>query len=78
MFNLFFIGRYTCDTPEKRRYQESISKLFYYFVYHGKVNSFSQQKPVLEIEQDVAAKSDYANCDFWIANQMVPHYSAYY
>lgn len=76
MFNP--VGRYTSDTPEKRRYFEAMRQLFYYFVYHGKVNFFTQQKRVLDIGQDVLAKENYANCDFWISQQVVPHYAAYY
>lgn len=69
------LGRYEPKTPEERRYVQSIQALFYYYVSHGIVNSYTQQKPVLDIQQDVNAKEEYPNCDFWVTNNIVPQYA---
>lgn len=71
------LGRYTSDTPEKRRYLDAIRQLFFYYVSHGKLNAhYSTQNFILNIEQDVLPKAEYPNCDFWIKNQFVPHYAS--
>lgn len=70
------MGRYSSETPEKRRYLDAIRQLFYYYVGHGKVNHYSHQNFVLNIEQDVIPQSDLAKCDLWIKNDFVPHYAA--
>ena len=69
------LGRYEPKTPEERRYVQAIQSLFYYYVSHGSVNYYTQQKPVLDIGQDVIAKEEYPNCDFWITNNIVPQYA---
>jgi carboxylesterase type B len=70
------LGRYHAATPEKRRYLDAISKLFYHYVYHGKIHHITHNK-ILEIGQDVFSKDIYKNCDFWIKNDIVPHYAAH-
>ena len=70
------MGRYSSETPEKRRYFDAIRQLFYYFVGHGKVNHYKPQNFILNIEQDVIPQSDLPICDFWIKNNFVPHYAA--
>lgn len=74
---LAILGRYNANTTEKRRYLDAISKLFYYYVYHGKI-SYNLQNNILEIEQDVYLRNEYKNCGFWISHEMVPKYAAYY
>lgn len=69
------LGRYEPKTPEERRYVQSIQALFYHYVSHGSIKAFSQQKPVLDIQQDVNPKAEYPNCDFWISNNIVPQYA---
>ena len=72
------LGRYKSDTPEKRRYLETMRQLFYYFISHGKLNHYSTTNSILDIQQDVIPKSNLPNCDFWIRNDMVPHFAAYF
>lgn len=72
------LGRYKSDTPERRRYQETMKQLFYYFVSHDKLNHYNSANFILIINQDVHSTNSYSNCDFWIKNNVVPHYSAYF
>jgi hypothetical protein len=69
------LGRYTSDSPEKRRYLDTMRQTFYYFVHHGKINYSSR---ILEIQQDVISRNNYSHCDFWISNDIVPHYAMIY
>lgn len=70
------MGRYSSETPEKRRYLDAIRQLFYYYVGHGKVLHYRHQNFILNIEQDVIPQSDLPNCDIWIKHNIVPHYAA--
>ncbi|CRL04436.1 CLUMA_CG017521, isoform A [Clunio marinus] len=70
------LGRYTSSSPQKHRFADEIRKLFDYYVSHGKVINYSPTSFVLNIEQDAIPQSDYPNCNFWIKNQMVPHFAA--
>lgn len=70
------LGRYTSETPAKRRYLDALRNEFYYFVSHGKMQHYSFQHFVLVIDQDILPKSDYTNCNFWIKENFVPHYAA--
>lgn len=70
------LGRYTSESPEKRRYFDAIRQLFYYYVAHGKVNHYRSQNFILNIEQDIIPSSEIPNCDFWIQKNFVPHYAA--
>lgn len=72
------MGRYSSESPEKRRYFDAIRQLFYYFVGHGKVIHYRPQNFILNIEQDVIPQSELPNCDFWIKNDFVPRYAAVY
>lgn len=69
------LGRYTSETPEKRRYIDAMRQLFYYYVSHGKILSYSSQNSILNIDQDIMPRADSPNCDFWIEKQFVPHYA---
>ena len=69
------LGRYQTETPEKRRYQDAIRQLFYYYVGHGKLTHYGSQNFIMRIEQDVYPENNYKNCDFWIKNEFVPHYA---
>lgn len=70
------LGRYSSESPEKRRYLDAIRQLFFYYVSHGKLNHYSAQNFILNIEQDVIPQADYPRCGFWIKNSVVPHYAA--
>jgi hypothetical protein len=72
------LGRYTSETPEKRRYLDSVRQLFFYFVGHGKVNHYRSQNFILNIEQDVIPQSELPKCNFWIKNDIVPRYATIY
>lgn len=72
------LGRYSTTSPEKRRYHETMLHLFYYFVYNRKVYQYNSQNTILDIQQDITPKSNYSHCDFWIANQFVPNFAAYF
>lgn len=72
------LGRYTSESPEKRRYSDTIRQLFFYYVQHGKLNNYRPQNFILHIEQDIIPQSELSQCDFWIKNDFVPHYAAVY
>lgn len=70
------MGRYSSETPEKRRYLDAVRQLFFYYVGHGKVNHYRAQNFILNIEQDVIPQSELPNCNFWIQHDFVPRYAA--
>lgn len=68
------MGRYEPQTPEQRRYVSAMQNLFYHYVSHGSMNQADPRRPVLDIGQDAIPVDNYGHCDFWITNNVVPHY----
>lgn len=69
-------SRFDIEETAQRRFMDSIRGFFFYYVYHGKVQEYSQNNFIVEVGQDVVGRSDYPNCDFWISKNFVPHYAA--
>lgn len=69
------LGRYEPRTVEQRRYVSAMQQLFYYYVWHGKVQQMDASNKVLVVGQDVEAAANYTHCDFWIKKDVVPRYA---
>ncbi|KAK4880560.1 hypothetical protein RN001_008706 [Aquatica leii] len=69
------LGRYEPKTAEQKRYVSALQQLFYYFVWHGKVQPQQLSNKILIVEQDVVSAANYTHCDYWIKKDIVPRYA---
>ncbi|KAF5284564.1 hypothetical protein FQR65_LT02390 [Abscondita terminalis] len=69
------LGRYEPKTAEQKRYVSALQQLFYYFIWHGKVQPQQLSKKILVVEQDVLPATNYTHCDYWINKDIVPRYA---
>lgn len=70
------LGRYEPKTAEQKRYVSAIQQLFYYYVWHGKVQPVQPHtNKILIVEQDVEPAANYTHCDYWIKKDIVPRYA---
>ncbi|KAK5643593.1 hypothetical protein RI129_007438 [Pyrocoelia pectoralis] len=70
------LGRYEPRTAEQKRYVSALQQLFYYYVWHGRMQPLHEvSNKILIIEQDVLLAANYTHCDYWITKDIVPRYS---
>jgi len=69
------LGRYEPHTVEQRRFVSAMQQLFYYYVSHGTVQSFVQNRRVINVGQDAQPEEDYLPCNYWISKDIVPRYA---
>jgi len=69
------LGRYEPHTVEQRRFVSAMQQLFYYYVSHGTVQSFVQNRRVINLGQDALPQEDYLPCNYWISKDIVPRYA---
>nr|CAD7395205.1 unnamed protein product [Timema poppensis] len=71
------LGTYEPRDVEQKRFVTAMQELFYRFVHLGELRreeaeKKSNQNRVLLIGQDANPSRDYPNCDYWIAQDIVP------
>nr|CAD7198263.1 unnamed protein product [Timema douglasi] len=74
------LGTYEPRDVEQKRFVTAMQELFYRFVHLGELRreeaeKKSNQNRVLLIGQDANPSRDYPNCDYWIAQDIVPRYA---
>lgn len=72
------LEHYIPKSPEQRRFMTAMQQIFYRFVSLGKFDhppSDASNNKILLIGQDPHLHADYPNCDFWVANNIVPQYA---
>ncbi|KAB0799565.1 hypothetical protein PPYR_07445 [Photinus pyralis] len=70
------LGRYEPKTAEQKRYVSAMQQLFYYYVWHGKIQPVEHiNNKILIVEQDVLLAANYTHCDYWITKDIVPRYA---
>ncbi|CAB3372934.1 Hypothetical predicted protein [Cloeon dipterum] len=78
------LGLYEAHSPEEKRYLSAMQNTFYRFVWHqelppgasGTDRSSALPHNIMLVDQDVAIKSSYDNCNFWIQRQLASKFSA--
>lgn len=69
------LGHYVAENNEQERYVSAIQQIFYHYVGHGEVTQYVPTRRVINFGPDPISQEDYPNCNFWIANDIVPRYA---